>query len=61
MTVAAMPPRVRFATKIDISAGPETTYVMPSTGHRQCRACAHQVWKQPTSEERHERYLRTGN
>jgi hypothetical protein len=38
----------------------ETTYIVPSTGHRQCRRCQRENWKQPTSEERHERYLRTG-
>jgi hypothetical protein len=38
----------------------ETTYVVMSTGHRQCRRCQREVWKQPTPEERHQRYLLTG-
>jgi hypothetical protein len=35
----------------------ETTYVAPSTGHRQCRACANDRY---VPEERHRRYLLTG-
>jgi hypothetical protein len=38
----------------------ETTYVVPSTGHRQCRACQRDLWMKPTPEERHRRYLLTG-